>query len=74
MEEGRYKNTFREDNGKLKINWWHMNKTLSLQGNGKTVEEYEKHLYGLISKEKSQHDVESLEENAETQATKKWGW
>ena len=57
MEEGRYKNAFREADGKLTINWWHTNKTLSLQGSGDTVEEYEKRLYGLISKEKSQHEV-----------------
>ena len=34
------KNTFREANGKLTINWWHTNKTQSLQGSGDTVEEY----------------------------------
>ena len=65
------KNTFREANGKLMINWWHTNKTLSLQGSGDTVEEYEKRLYGLTSKEKTQHEVESPEENTEIQPNKK---
>ena len=45
------------------------NKTLSLQGSSDTVEEYEKHLYGLISKEKFPHEVDSPEENTETQPT-----
>ena len=61
------KNTFCEANGKLRINWWHTNKTLSFQGSGDTVEEYEKRLYGLTSKEKTQHEVESPEENTEIQ-------
>ena len=45
------KKSFHEANGKLTINWWHMNKTLSLQGSRDTAEKYEKHLSGLISKE-----------------------
>ena len=45
------KNTFREANGKLMINWWHTNKTLSLQGSGDTVEEYEKRLWIDIKRE-----------------------
>ena len=38
---------------------------------GDTVKEHEKRLYGLISKEKSQHEVDSPKENTETQPNKK---
>ena len=58
------KNTFHKANEKLTINWWHMNKTPSLQGSSETGEEYEKCLYGLISKEKSEHQVDSPEEKS----------